>query len=73
MARRIIRGQPYVSLPEAARRLGVSHMTLYRWATGRVPLNGFTPHVKVVKDPISGHYYIAEESIEQLDNRFQPV
>ena len=31
----------YYSVPEAAKRVGVSRMTMFRWVTRGVPLNGF--------------------------------
>ena len=61
----------YYSVPEAAKRVGVSRMTMFRWVTRGVPLNGFK--IKALRDPISQHYYVAEESVKMLAERFEPV
>jgi hypothetical protein len=46
-------------------------MTMFRWVTRGVPLNGFK--IKALRDPISQHYYVAEESVKMLAERFEPV
>jgi hypothetical protein len=66
-----IGGETYYPLPEAAKQLGVSRMTMLRWVTQGIPINGVKNDLKVLRDPISGHYYVAETSITHLANRFQ--
>jgi hypothetical protein len=61
----------YYSVPEAAKSVGVSRMTMFRWVTKGVPLEGF--RIKALRDPISHHYYVSEESVNMLATRFQPV
>ena len=61
----------YYSVPEAAKSVGVSRMTMFRWVTKGVPLDGF--RIKALRDPISQHYCVAEESVKMLADRFQPV
>lgn len=61
----------YYSVPEAAKLVGVSRMTMFRWVTKGVPLDGF--RIKALRDPISHHYYVADESVNMLATRFQPV
>lgn len=68
---KIIGGKNYYSVPEAAKQVDVSRMTMLRWVTGRVPLNGL--RIQAIRDPISGHYYVCEDSIKELVKRFQPV
>lgn len=41
----------YYSVPEAAKCAGVSRMTMFRWVTKGIPLNGF--RLKALRDPIS--------------------
>jgi hypothetical protein len=58
----------YISLPDAARTIGVGHNTLWRWATtpeGRPP--GGTPLV-VIKCPASDQFYIRESDVLALKN-----
>jgi predicted DNA-binding transcriptional regulator AlpA len=61
---RRIRGELYLTVPEAAEQLKIGRMTLYRWAA-----KGQTPQkepLKVLRDVLTGHYYIAVESVEKL-------
>lgn len=66
-----IDAEPFLSVPEAAERLGVSRATMFRWASRRIEVEG-SP-IKVVQDPINRHYYVAERSVKQLADRFQPL
>ena len=68
---RNINKEMYYSVPEAAQQVGVSRMTMFRWITQGVPKNDIV--LKVLKDPISNHYYIAEETVSQLATRFRLV
>ncbi len=61
----------YYSVPEAAKMVGVSRMTMFRWVTKSTPLNGI--EIKALRDRISNHYYISEESVKALASRFEPV
>lgn len=61
----------YYAVPEAARLVGVSRMTMLRWATRRIRIPGITMHV--LRDPISNRYYIAKDSVASLAKRFQSV
>ncbi len=63
-----IEQQSYYQMPEAARLLGVSRMTMLRWVTTRMP--GIA--LRVLRNSISGHYYVAEESVTRLASRLQP-
>jgi hypothetical protein len=61
----------YYALPEAARLLGVSRMTMLRWATKRIKTRGIT--LRVLRDPVGNRYYIAKDSVGKLAKRFQSV
>jgi hypothetical protein len=61
----------YYAIPEAAKLVGVSRMTMLRWATRRIRLPGAT--MQVLRDPISKRYYIAKDSVAELAKRFQSV
>lgn len=61
----------YYTVEEAAKIIGVCYMTVYRWITRGVRLNGMG--LSVLQDPISRRYLIAEGSVQKLINRFQPV
>lgn len=64
-----IEHETYYRIPEAARLLGVSRMTLHRWITGKTRVPGIP--LRVLRDPISRHYYVAEESVTRLASRFR--
>lgn len=68
---RQIGNEIYYSVPEAAGELGVSRVTMFRWATGTVRVKG--AKIKVLRDPISSHYYISQDSVAKLAKRFVPV
>lgn len=70
-ARRIGR-ETYYSLPEAARRLGVSHKTMFRWVTRGVGRNGSRMKLQVLRDVTNGRYYVSDVSLRALDKRFKP-
>ena len=61
----------YYAIPEAARLVGVSRMTMLRWATRKIKIPGIT--IRVLRDPINRHYYIAKDSVAMLAKRFQSV
>ena len=61
----------FYSVPEAAKRIGVSRMTMLRWVTRGIKLDGIK--VIVLRDPISNRYYIAEESVRKLAERFEAL
>jgi predicted site-specific integrase-resolvase len=65
---KLIEEEPYLSVPEAAQRVGVSRATMFRWASQQIRLNG--SRIKVVQDPINKHYYVAERSVKKLADRF---
>lgn len=64
-----IKNKIYYSVPEAAKELGVTRTTMLRWVTRGVPNNGIT--LEVLRDSVSRHYYIAEESVASLRDRFE--
>jgi len=66
-----IDGKIYVSLPTAAKRLSVTHMTLHRWASQKLLPDG-TP-LDVIQDPMSKHRFILNEHVERLAHRFTAV
>ena len=68
---KIIGGRKYYPLPEAAKLVGVTHTTMWRWARGRTPTPGFKLHV--LRDRMSGHLYIETGSVIALAKRFQPI
>ena len=62
----IIEGERYCSLPVAAHVVGVAHMTMFRWVSGRVkpPVDGFD--FRAYRDPKSGHYYMPLDVVDEL-------
>ena len=63
-------GEKYLSVGAVAAIIGVSRMTVHRWA-----LKGATPEgtrLKVIRDSINGYLYIAEDSITTLSERYNP-
>lgn len=70
-----INGIKHFSLPEAALKIGVSHPTLYRWVTqpkfrSRLAAIGVPT---VLRDTVSGDYYLSEASVEKLKHRYVRV
>ncbi len=61
----------YYAIPEAAKLVGVSRMTMLRWATGKIRVPGIA--MQVLRDPIGNRYYVAKESVAKLAKRFQSV
>jgi len=61
----------YVSLPTAAKQLGVTHGTMHNWATKKVLPDG--TELDIVQDKISRHRFISVENVELLANRFGRV
>ena len=57
------------SLPEAAKVIGVTHMTLWRWTQRKnSPIK-----IEVFQDIRNKRRYITAESIKRLKNRFQTL
>lgn len=61
----------YYSVPEAAEQLGVSRMTMFRWVTDMGHVE--RAKIKVLRDPISKHFYVSRDSVVKLAKRFEPV
>jgi NUMOD1 domain len=61
-------GVTYYSLPEAAKIVGVTHVTMHNWATGRIPLQGLKLQVKY--DHIKHQRFLSEETVNELKRRF---
>jgi len=62
----------FISVRVAARRAGLSHTTMYKWAQRGQTSNG--THIDVVKDSLTNQILISEDSIKELlQNRFQPL
>lgn len=66
----VVQGVTYVSLPFAAKEVGVAHPTMHKWATGKLSAGGVA--LDVVRDEISKHRFISLQSVELLKNRFKP-
>lgn len=68
-----INNEKYYSLTEAAKRIGVSRMTVYRWIKRGIKIDG--QKLNVVRDRTSGQLYLAEGSVTELlpENRFEQV
>lgn len=58
----------YISVPDAAKRLEIPRMTMYRWA--KKGKTGRGDALDAIKDSLTNHYFIAEESIERLLSRY---
>ncbi len=71
-----INGRLFYTILEAAPMIGVSPWTVKKWLSkGKLnsksgPLGAC---VEVIRDPMSGRYYIAAESVGILANRFQTI
>ena len=46
-------------------------MTMYRWAAQGRTTKG--EKLKVIRDTLIDHYYIAEDSVRELSDRYDPV
>lgn len=62
----MIGGQPYYTLPEAAKRIGVAAVTVFRWVKGDSPAPA---KICAVHDKISGSYYLHTESVTAIQLR----
>jgi len=60
----------YFSIPEAAQRLGLPRMTLFRWVTRRYRRD---LEIQAVRDRITGRHYMTDDAIAQLAARFEPA
>ena len=57
----------YVSLPQAARSIGVDHHTLWLWAAqGKIPASLRGQSLNVIKCPIGDKLYVYEKDVAQL-------
>ena len=65
---KMVRGKKYLTLLEAAARLDVPRMTLYRWARDAKTANG--DRLEVVKDAMTHQYYLSENSVVELLERY---
>jgi len=65
---KMVRGKKYLTLLQAATRLDVPRMTLYRWARGAQTANG--DRLDVVKDAMTHQYYLSEKSVLDLLERY---
>lgn len=63
----------YYSVPEAAKEIGITRGTLFRWITQGLPPNSSTDTITIKKDPYSNHYLIAEEVVTRLVNRLEDI
>jgi len=61
---RTIDGQNFLTPAEVAERLDISRRTVIRWLSEK--RNTALGKVRVVKDPINGYNYFAEDSIDRL-------
>jgi transposase len=62
----VFHGKKFLSVPEAAARLGVTRLTVYRWVRGtRRSPEGIRLR-DVIRDTRSGHAYIPEAIIRDL-------
>ena len=67
----IIGKERFLTVPEAARDVGVSRMTMYRWASRGKATQG--EKLSVVKDRKTGHYLVAERSVHKLTEAYGPA
>jgi hypothetical protein len=56
----------YISLPDAARTIGVGHNTLWRWATTPTATPPSGTSLDVIKCPASDQFYIRERDVSEL-------
>ena len=62
----VFRRQRFLSIPEAAERLGVTRLTVYRWLRGtRCAPNGIRFHA-VIRDTRTKQGYIPEDIVSRL-------
>ncbi len=60
-------GKEFYSVPEAAKCLGVSRMTVLRWVSDEQhPMHG---KVRGFKHPLTNHYYLDIKTIDRLADK----
>ena len=65
---KVLRGREFLTVPQAAARLRVPRMTMYRWALKGRATTGQS--IEVVKDILTNHYYISKESVEAFEHQY---
>ncbi|OGF52472.1 hypothetical protein A3I27_04160 [Candidatus Giovannonibacteria bacterium RIFCSPLOWO2_02_FULL_43_11b] len=64
----IINKKKCYPIPKAAKILGVSRMTMHRWAT--ISREREKRGLEVFQDTISSRYYVSADSVDKLSKRF---
>ena len=69
----VFRGEKFLSLPEAAERLGVTRLTVYRWIRGtrRAPVG--IQLRSVIRDTRSKQTYVPEAIVRRLREAMREV
>lgn len=67
---KIIQGETYYSVPEVAKKLSISRVTILKWAVSGQTSKG--NKMKVLKDTFRNNYYIAEHSLAILLKQYNP-
>ena len=65
---KVLQGREYLTVPQAAARLNVPRMTMYRWAMKGMAATGQS--IEVVKDILTNHYYISRDSVESFASQY---
>ena len=66
-----IKNERFFTVPEAAGTIGVSRMTMYRWASHGRTTRG--EKLSILKDRKTGHYLVAEHSVQKLTEKYSPA
>lgn len=67
---KIIQGETYYSIPEVAKKLNISRVTILKWAISGQTSKG--NKIKVLRDTFRNNYYIAEHSVVILLKQYNP-
>jgi transposase len=62
----VLRGRKFFSIPEAADRVGVTRLTVYRWISGTRSSPDGAHFRDVIRDTRSRQIYLPEEAVRRL-------